>query len=283
MGLFTGWDIFPHTDFNRINLDWILRTMSRMMTKLVPGGGTTGQVLGKISDEDNAVEWVDFIPSGVNDYDEAINKPQINSVTLEGDKSAADLGLGTYSLPIGGIPKTDLDTGVQTSLGLADTALQSAPVTSVNGQTGAVTVSVPVTSVNGQTGDVVISGAEPSDVNPERAGNASPGTDTAYSRGDHVHPSELRALTITNKVSGTQSAFGFRIGSLLFLNYDGSYTASSSGTKLFDTGLSVNVGRYGVWTKTGSGRVFINTSGAVYSYELTGSQSVNGPIIFILG
>lgn len=85
-----------------------------------------------------------------------------------------------YSKPSGGIPKTDLASAVQTSLGKADTALQSAPVTSVNGQTGAVTVAVPtktsdltndsgfvnaagaaaaapVSSVNGQTGAVSLS------------------------------------------------------------------------------------------------------------------------------
>jgi hypothetical protein len=45
---------------------------------------------------------------------------------------------GTYSKPSGGIPKTDLASAVQTSLGKADTALQSAPVTSVNTKTGAV-------------------------------------------------------------------------------------------------------------------------------------------------
>lgn len=48
-----------------------------------------------------------------------------------------------YEKPSGGIPKTDLASSVQTSLGKADTALQSAPVTSVNGQTGAVTLSIP--------------------------------------------------------------------------------------------------------------------------------------------
>ena len=32
---------------------------------------------------------------------------------------------GTYSKPSGGIPKTDLASAVQTSLGKADTALQS--------------------------------------------------------------------------------------------------------------------------------------------------------------
>lgn len=47
---------------------------------------------------------------------------------------------GTYSKPSGGIPKTDLAQAVQTSLGKADTALQTAPVTSVNNKTGAVTL-----------------------------------------------------------------------------------------------------------------------------------------------
>lgn len=48
--------------------------------------------------------------------------------------------VGAYVKPSGGIPKTDLASAVQTSLGKADTALQSAPVTSVNGNTGAVTL-----------------------------------------------------------------------------------------------------------------------------------------------
>ena len=52
-----------------------------------------------------------------------------------------DLGFGTYSKPNDGIPKADLSSEVQTSLGKADTALQSAPVTSVNNKTGAVNLS----------------------------------------------------------------------------------------------------------------------------------------------
>lgn len=54
--------------------------------------------------------------------------------------TAADVGAGTYSKPSGGIPKTDLAAAVQTSLGKADTALQTAPVSSVAGKTGAVTL-----------------------------------------------------------------------------------------------------------------------------------------------
>lgn len=70
-----------------------------------------------------------------------------------------------YTKPESGIPKSDLASSVQTSLDKADTALQSAPVTSVNGKTGDVTLgagdvgALPsstkfVSSVNGETGAV---------------------------------------------------------------------------------------------------------------------------------
>lgn len=58
-----------------------------------------------------------------------------------------------YTKPAAGIPKSDLSDSVQDSLGKADSALQSAPVTSVNGQTGAVTtreVPAVTTSDNGK-------------------------------------------------------------------------------------------------------------------------------------
>ena len=61
---------------------------------------------------------------GTSDYEDLSNLPQIAGVTLIGNKSLADLGAGTYSKPSGGIPKTDLASGVQTSLGKADTAYQ---------------------------------------------------------------------------------------------------------------------------------------------------------------
>ena len=93
--------------------------------------------------------------------------------------TAADIG--GYVKPSAGIPKTDLSATVQASLDKADTALQTAPVTSVDGKTGAVQI-LPnggsagqvltktasgtawqtvqgggaVDSVNGQTGTVVL-------------------------------------------------------------------------------------------------------------------------------
>lgn len=62
--------------------------------------------------------------------------------TLEEDVAAKGFtkNTGTYSKPADGIPKTDLSDAVQASLGKADTALQSAPVTSVNGKTGEVSL-----------------------------------------------------------------------------------------------------------------------------------------------
>lgn len=62
----------------------------------------------------------------------------VNSKTGAVVLSASDVG--AYVKPTGGIPKTDLASAVQTSLEKADTALQSAPVTSVNGKTGAVSL-----------------------------------------------------------------------------------------------------------------------------------------------
>lgn len=65
-----------------------------------------------------------------------------DKATLEADVAAKGFtkNTGTYSKPAGGIPKTDLSDSVQDSLGKADTALQTAPVTSVNGKTGAVSL-----------------------------------------------------------------------------------------------------------------------------------------------
>ena len=62
--------------------------------------------------------------------------------------NASDVGAGTYSKPSTGIPASDMSSAVQTSLGKADTALQTAPVTSVNGNTGAVVLTIPSTAAD---------------------------------------------------------------------------------------------------------------------------------------
>lgn len=64
-------------------------------------------------------------------YNDLSNKPTIPSAVTESTVSGWGFtkNTGTYSKPSGGIPKTDLASAVQTSLGKADTALQSVPDT----------------------------------------------------------------------------------------------------------------------------------------------------------
>lgn len=65
------------------------------------------------------------------DYDDLANRPSIPSEVTEQTVSGWGFtkNTGTYSKPTGGIPKSDLASAVQTSLGKADTALQSVPDT----------------------------------------------------------------------------------------------------------------------------------------------------------
>ena len=143
--------MFPGTNLQDLNLDWILRKISALR------GGSTGQYLYKKSDNDFDFGWKTGSGGGggTSDYLELDNKPSINNVELSGNKTAADLGLaaasdipavpvqsvngktgaveltaadlGAYVKPVPGIPKTDLASDVQTSLNKANTALQAVP------------------------------------------------------------------------------------------------------------------------------------------------------------
>lgn len=109
---------------------------------VIPTGGTTGQVLMKNSDADYDLKWGNGGGGGgavdsVNGKTGAVVLDADDVGALPDTTTASDLG--AYVKPSGGIPKSDLASAVQTSLGKADTALQSAPVTSVNGRTGVVT------------------------------------------------------------------------------------------------------------------------------------------------
>jgi hypothetical protein len=73
----------------------------------------------------------------------AYNKPSSGIPASDLDTSSQTIissVASKYVKPAGGIPSSDMASAVQTSLGRADSALQSAPVTSVAGKTGAVTL-----------------------------------------------------------------------------------------------------------------------------------------------
>ncbi len=116
------------------------------------------------------------------------------------------------------VEKDDLASDVQTSLDKADSALQSAPVTSVNSKTGAVTLSksdvglgnvdnvkqysasnpppYPVTSVNGKTGAVTLSvPTVPSTTKPIK-GDGSGGLAAATPETDYASPVFMRKVTL---------------------------------------------------------------------------------------
>lgn len=114
------------------------------------------------------------------------------------------------------VSKSDLASDVQTSLGKADSALQSAPVTSVNGKTGAVNLAkgdvglgnvdnvkqysasnpppYPVTSVNGKTGAVTIASA-PSTTSLIK-GNGSGGLVAATRGSDYIASGNITKQTL---------------------------------------------------------------------------------------
>lgn len=76
----------------------------------------TNEILGKISNT--------FVTqSQLDDYYTKTDSDGRFATSAQGSKADT-----AYQLPSNGIPKTDLAQAVQTSLGLADTALQSVPV-----------------------------------------------------------------------------------------------------------------------------------------------------------
>lgn len=79
---------FPSTKLQDVNLDWLLKKICKLR------GGTTNQVLAKASDADFDFKWITGGGGGgTSDYNDLVNQPQINDVTLIGNMSGSDLGL----------------------------------------------------------------------------------------------------------------------------------------------------------------------------------------------
>lgn len=72
-------------------------------------------------------DYLDTHPIHIEEVDPTV--PSWAKQPTKPSYTAQEVGAGTYSKPSGGIPKTDLASAVQTSLGKADTALQSVPNT----------------------------------------------------------------------------------------------------------------------------------------------------------
>lgn len=113
--------------------------------------------------------------------------PTVNNATLTIKRNSIDVG----SFTANAANDVNIDINVPTNksdigLGNVDNVKQYSatnpppyPVTSVNGKTGAVSVNVPSAS----------------STTPKAPGTASAGSESAYARGDHVHPRELPNVT----------------------------------------------------------------------------------------
>lgn len=101
------------------------------------GGGGSG---GAVSSVNGKTGTVVLSASDVGAY-ELPSGGIPTSDLASGIQTSLSKADSAYQKPSAGIPKTDLAAAVQTSLGKADTALQSVPVQSVNGKTGTVVLS----------------------------------------------------------------------------------------------------------------------------------------------
>ena len=139
---------YPWTNLHELNLDWILSQIRQLTKQIAKFTGLTATAHSVPYGSDPTVDITGGTGNDPYNLDFGIPESASSAVnTVNGQSgdvvlTASDIGLG------------NVDNVQQYSA----TNPPPYPVTSVNGQTGAVTVTAPVTSVNGMTGDVIVSG-----------------------------------------------------------------------------------------------------------------------------
>ena len=154
---------FPYSSMQEINLDWILTKVKNLM-RFLPDDGSVGQILRRTA---HGAEWSNEQGGGGG----AVNS--VNGQTGDVVLTASDVGALPDTTPI---PDSTSDLINDSGFVDAAGAAAAAPVQKVNGQTGTVTINktsvglgnvqnvlqysasnpppYPVTSVNSQTGAV---------------------------------------------------------------------------------------------------------------------------------
>lgn len=163
---------FPFFNVQEMNLDWLLTTVQKILNFLPINSGVAGDVLQRGTD---GAVWQPIAAVSMDIHSLAADAPDptdelpIYDTTLQGNYKVTVQDI--IDLVPAGVSSVNGQTGAVTlsiptmtsdlvnDEGFVDAAgaAAAAPVQSVNGQTGAVTISAGVTSVNGQTGAVTLS------------------------------------------------------------------------------------------------------------------------------
>lgn len=120
-------------------------TIPNYMDSLIVDNDTYSVTL---TGDTNNYKWCfgGHVYSNVEEYTGAVNRNIYYSVSIGRPTTGAVRSWNihdAYVKPSAGIPSSDMAAAVQSALAKADSALQSAPVTSVNGSTGAVVLTIP--------------------------------------------------------------------------------------------------------------------------------------------
>lgn len=150
---------FPYANFHELNLDWIIQKVKEAYS---PDNPPEGIVLSVNGEDGNVILYQDAI----------VRFPDVQDSTWNVHRTANGVSSGIQFTPT----KAQRIAGTNRYDMYDSNNPPPYPVTSVNGQTGNVSIQIPVQSVNGQTGVVVIppdftSGDEIMEFTQESEGN----------------------------------------------------------------------------------------------------------------
>ena len=155
---------FPFTSFQQFNLDWIMQQLKKILD-FMPLNGVPGDVLQRNVD---GAAWmpISAVSMDIHGLNTIPNVDPADELPIYDNDQQ-----GNYKVSVSDLMDTAPVQSVNGQTGDVVLSIPLVPVDSVNGQTGTVVLDAsdvgalpnsyvpPVTSVNGQTGDVVITAA----------------------------------------------------------------------------------------------------------------------------